>query len=264
VHLGYRKVSSGPGTWVVRRYHGRDANGIGIYTVKDPTTPDGKLVLADDYSEPDGRTVLSFGQAQAAALAGRSSPGSEPLGPYTVRRAVEAYFEAKEAEGREIVDARWRADAHIHPTLGDKQCAERTTEQIRKWQRGLVKTAPRLRTKPGQNQQYRAFGDDKDSERRRQDSANRVFTILKAALNHAFQDDKIPSDIAWHEVKPFKGVETARLRYLTIDEAKQLVDACDSNFHPLVQTALHTGARYGQLAQVVVACRRPARPNAKG
>jgi hypothetical protein len=105
------KVSSGPGTWVVRRYHGRDANGTGVYTVKNLRTPDGKLVLADDYSEPDGQTVLRFGQAQAAALAGRSSSGSGPLGPCTVRRAVEAYLEAKETEGRDIVDARWRVDA---------------------------------------------------------------------------------------------------------------------------------------------------------
>jgi integrase len=252
VHVGYRKLSSGPGTWVVRRYQGRDANGIGVYTVKNLRTSDGKLVVADDYSEPDGQTVLSFGQAQAAAMAGRTSSGPGSREPYTVRRAVEAYLEAKEAEGRDVVDARWRAEAHIHPTLGNKQCAELTTEQIRKWHRALVKTAPRLRTKPGQHQQYRALGDDKDSERRRQASANRVFTILKAALNHAFHDGKVPSDIEWRKVKPFKGVDKARLRYLTVDEAKRLVDACDSNFRPLVQASLQTGARYGQLVQLVV------------
>jgi integrase len=55
------------------------------------------------------------------------------------------------------------------------------------------------------------------------------------------------------KVKPFKGVDTARLRYLTIDEAKRLVDVCDSNFRPLVEAALQTGARYGQLAQLIVA-----------
>jgi len=44
-----------------------------------------------------------------------------------------------------------------------------------------------------------------------------------------------------------------RLRYLTIDEAKRLIDACDSDFRPLVQAALQTGARYGQLAQLIVA-----------
>jgi hypothetical protein len=140
--------------------------------------------------------VLSFGQAQIAALAGRTSSGPESPRPY--------YLEAKEAEARDVVDARWRAKAHIYPTLGDKQCGELTTEQVRKWHRGLVKTAPRLRTKPGKNQQYRPFSHDRDSERRRQASANRVFAILKAAPNHAFHDGKISSDVAWRKVKPFK------------------------------------------------------------
>ena len=121
-----------------------------------------------------------------------------------------------------------------------------------KWHRGLVKTAPRLRTKSGDDQQYRAVCDDKDSGRRRQASANRVFTILKAALNHAFHDGMVPSDVAWRKVKPFKGVDKARLRYLTVDDAKRLVNTCDANFRPLVQGALQTGARYGQLAQLVV------------
>jgi len=252
VHVGYRKLSSGPGTWVVRRYLGRDANGVGVYTVKNLRATDGKLLVADDYSEPDGQTVLSFHQAQALALAGRTRSGLESRGPYTVRKAVDAYLEAKEAEGRDVVDARWRVNAHIHPTLGGEQCAELTAERIRKWHRGLVKTAPRLRTKPGDDQQYRAVCDDKDSERRRQASANRVFTILKAALNHAFHDGMVPSDVAWRKVKPFKGVDKARLRYLTVDDAKRLVKACDANFRPLVQGALQTGARYGQLAQLVV------------
>ena len=59
LHLGYRKLASGPGTWVVRRY-----SGGGTYTVKNLTTADDKLVIADDYSETDGNSVLSFGQAQ--------------------------------------------------------------------------------------------------------------------------------------------------------------------------------------------------------
>src|SRR5262249_39433907 len=132
VHVGYRKLSSGPGTWVVRRYLGRDANGVGVYTVKNLRATDGKLLVADDYSEPDGQPVLSFHQAQALALAGRTRSGLESRGPYTVRKAVDAYLEAKEAEGRDVVDARWRVNAHIHPTLGE-QCAELTTERIRKW-----------------------------------------------------------------------------------------------------------------------------------
>jgi integrase len=37
------------------------------------------------------------------------------------------------------------------------------------------------------------------------------------------------------------------IRYLTLAEAKRLTNACDPDFRPLVQAALHTGARYGEL-----------------
>ena len=59
-HLGYRKLANGPGTWIVRRYRG-----AGKYSVKNLTTADGALVIADDYSEPDDVGVLSFGQGKA-------------------------------------------------------------------------------------------------------------------------------------------------------------------------------------------------------
>ncbi len=48
---------------------------------------------------------------------------------------------------------------------------------------------------------------------------------MRAALNHAFHDSKAPSDIEWRKVKPFKKVDAARVRYLTIAEAKRLINA---------------------------------------
>jgi integrase len=75
---------------------------------------------------------------------------------------------------------------------------------------------------------------------------------LRAALNHAFHDGKIDSDIAWRKVKPFAGVDAARARYLTIAEAKRLINASDPEFRPLVQAALNTGARYGELTRLQV------------
>ena len=55
LHLGFRKLASGPGTWVVRRY-----SGSGGYTVKNLLTADGVLVVADDFSEADGHGVVGF------------------------------------------------------------------------------------------------------------------------------------------------------------------------------------------------------------
>ena len=88
--------------------------------------------------------------------------------------------------------------------------------------------------------------------RRRRSSANRVLTILKAALNHAFHDGKVASDAAWRKVKPFHGVDAARIRYLTVAEAKRLINAADPEFRPLVQAALQTGCRYGELTRLEV------------
>ena len=116
----------------------------------------------------------------------------------------------------------------------------------------MVKALPRKRTKKGEKQQHREFSGDEEAIRRRRSSANCVLTILKAALNHAFNDGKVASDAAWRKVKPFKGVDAARVRYLTIDEAKRLVNACGFEFQPLVQAALQTGARYGELTRLQV------------
>src|SRR5215813_14443507 len=66
LHLGYRKLASGPGTWIVRRYVGD-----GAYTVSNLRTADGELVIADDYAEADGERVFSFAQAQQRARGGR-------------------------------------------------------------------------------------------------------------------------------------------------------------------------------------------------
>src|SRR5215467_10336233 len=66
LHVGYRKLASGPGTWIVRRYSGN-----GAYAVENLRTPEGGLVVADDYSEADGAAVLNFAQAQERAKAKR-------------------------------------------------------------------------------------------------------------------------------------------------------------------------------------------------
>jgi integrase len=44
----------------------------------------------------------------------------------------------------------------------------------------------------------------------------------------------------------------ARIRYLSVAEAKRLLNACDPDFRSLVQAALATGARYGELIMLRV------------
>lgn len=72
-------------------------------------------------------------------------------------------------------------------------------------------------------------------------------------LNHAFDEEKVSSNKAWgRRLKPFESADAARVRYLTIAEAKRLLNACDEDFRKLIQGALLTGGRYGQIAALRV------------
>ncbi len=89
-----------------------------------------------------------------------------------------------------------------------------------------------------------------DTVRRRRATANRVLTVLKAALNHAFHQGKAASDDAWRKVKPFREVDAAVIHYLTESECRRLINACQGRFRDLVRGALATGCRYGELTRM--------------
>jgi integrase len=67
-------------------------------------------------------------------------------------------------------------------------------------------------------------------------------------VNHAWKAGHVAGDDAWRRVKPFKAVETARVRYLSEAECVRLVNACESAFRNLVRGAMLTGCRYSELA----------------
>ena len=251
LYIGFRKLTSGPGSWVVRRY-----KGDGVYSVENLRTPHGALVLADDFEEPNGVTVLSFAQAQQQASQIKRARSEPIAGPYTVAGAMDDYLRFLAADGRSkhaIYDAQRRAEAFILPELGGVRTASLTPDRLRRFRDSLAHAAPRVRTRKGEAQKHREPVGTDDARRARRASANRTWTVLRAALNHAFRDGKVETDLSWRKVKPFRSVDSARLRYLSIDEAKRLINACDPDFRPLVQAALQTGARYGELAALTVA-----------
>ena len=76
--------------------------------------------------------------------------------------------------------------------------------------------------------------------------------VLKAALNHALTCNKVMEPAPWRAVKPFKGVNSSRMRFLSLGDQRRLVEACEPGFRALVQAALFTGARYGELGRLRV------------
>jgi integrase len=245
LHLGYRRLKGKAGTWWARHYAGEQR-----YEVES-------IGIADDLSNADGVAVLDYWQAQTAArerMVNRAHAAAGVSGPLTVKDAVEQYLEWLEGNRKSIYDARRRAEAFITPRLGDIECSALTAEMVRAWHSGLVKERARVRTAPGEQQRYRVRdAGDSEVNRQRRVSANRVFAILKAALNRAWREAKITSDAQWRRVEPFQNVSAARTRYLSVAEAKRLINASGDEFRPLVQAALMTGARYGELCRLEVA-----------
>jgi len=237
LHLGYRKPRAGAGKWLAR------LNVEGRYSYHP-------LGTADDFGDPDGKIILSYKQAQDAARKVQVGRGIGTAGD-----AVEAYIRSLEAEGRaraSMAVLRCSADAHILPALGHVELAKLTSEQLQRWFNALARQPARVRTRSGEPQRHRARGDDADGSRARRASANRIRAMLFRALNLAYEHGHVASDQAWRRVKSFKGVTKARLRYLSVAEAKRLINGASSEFRPLLQAALLTGARYGQLVQLVV------------
>jgi integrase len=249
-HLGYRRLKGGAGTWCMRRYIGEQN-----YTVL-------RIGAADDLSDADGVEVLDYWQAVEMVRNHRQQQARDAAGvskPLTVDDALDAYIRFLKADGRSedaIKDVDDRASAFIRPKLGGLEVATLAAKKLKAWRDGLAEAAPRLRTRKGEAQKYREMADDDDADdvkRARRSSANRTWTLLRAALNHAFATGEVASDIAWRKVRPFKNVDSARVLYLTLAECKRLINACDADFRKLVQAALLTGARYGGLAKLTVA-----------
>jgi integrase len=236
LHLGYRKGDEAR-KWVARLYAGDGA--YRVETIAD----------ADDIVDADGVSVLTFFQAQERA---RAIVGKESAGPYTVAEAIADYV--RHLEGRATCnDTAKRFAAHVPVSLQARTVDDLTRQDLTAWHRGLAKQAPRVRfagTKPS----HRAVDmRDPETARKRKASANVMLTMLKAALNFAYSEERVASNKAWSRVSPFENVNQPRTRYLTVAECRRLINASDPDFRKLVQAALLTGCRYQELARLTVA-----------
>jgi integrase len=99
--------------------------------------------------------------------------------------------------------------------------------------------------------------EDPDAKRRSQDSANRLWTTVRAALNLAYSDDAngIASDSAWSRVKPFKNVSRSSGDDLDAKQVRLLIAKAasfDAALAHLCEAGFLTGARFGELASASV------------
>lgn len=237
--LVYRRTTDGYGTWGARI---RQPDGA--YALR-------ALGTADDYQDANGADVLTYFQAQdrARGLADDlKRAGGLIRTPITVAEAAETYLAWYRDNRKAAKETESAIRAHILPGLGDARVADLTAAQIRAWHGKLAAKPARVRSgRLARTPKHREAPKTQDEKRARRVTANRILTILKALLNKAFHDGLVSDDIAWRQAKPFRKVDEARIRFLTDAEAGRLVNASPLDLRALVQAALVTGARYGEL-----------------
>jgi integrase len=81
-----------------------------------------------------------------------------------------------------------------------------------------------------------------EHQRRRKATIKRVINAFKACFKRAGAADRILK-----RLKKFRSADSARLRWLTLEEATRLQNASGPDFRPLVRAALLTGCRAGEL-----------------
>jgi integrase len=240
--LGYRPVA---GTWIARRYTamtGRKFHSLGN---------------ADDEGLPaNGETVLSYTQAKDAADAwfkrmDAVEAGEQPIDDsYNVGNAMDDYLKHSERKKRKVLDrTRSVIDTHIKKAhIAPVPLSRLKRQQVQSWFDAVADAKPIIRTK---DKKVRATRDIDTSNpevlRARHSTANRILTVLKAGLNWSLKQGKVETDAAWKTVAPFRSVDSAKQRYLQLNEIEKLIDKAAADFALLCKGALLTGCRYEEL-----------------
>lgn len=247
--IGYRKGKRGA-AWIVRQRQGDN------YAEQRIGTP-------DDVGEHDGDVVLTY--AQAVALAQRTQVEKRAPAPrhygdgQTLNDVFDEYLTDRQttpggrfnrvmpASTAEITRGSW--NLRVKDSIGKSLVTALDAATLRRWHAGMVRMAPTNRGK-----ELEFDHEDPAQLRARQNTANRVLTIVKATLNWARQQDRLPSNMAdfWRTTKAFSLADEGEPRMLDQGEITRLLNAAPPDLRELLSGALMTGARYGELCALRV------------
>lgn len=231
VAIGYRKGITAA-SWYLRRFNGTKYHKRELGQADDGLPADGVRVL----SWPDVVKLAIVEPARADAFSSK----------YSVQQCIADYFEHRRARCRssesiKIDEGKVRRFAE---KFADVQVSALTTIGLQSWRDRLV-------SQPAANVDI-TEAKRRDMLRASQGTANRLWAICRAALNHAFRTGRVDTDLAWRRIQPFQDVDEARKRFLSVAEANKLLGACKQPFRDLVQAALLTGLRPGELVRLTI------------
>jgi len=219
--LGYRKQSAGhAGKWIFR--HTNELTG---------TYAKETIGTADDLTAANGSDILSY--TQALALIARKS-NADPA-EVSVQEALDnwAAWKSKTASSDKQRTDYANTAKRLGKAFGRLTLATLKANHITKWRD--------------------EFLEGYDDTRPRMATANRSLATLKAALNMAANENAYDGKRVWDTVSKFKSEASfgARMIMLTDQQESEVIAAARADLATLLTAMQMTGARYGELRQVL-------------
>jgi integrase len=219
ISLMYRRNNTN-GTWVLKA-----SDGHGAYWTK-------AFALADDFEDADGKSVLTFYQAQdQAKKLARGEDGNADTAPITVDGALKDYKRDLESRAANPYNAEWPR-LYLTSVLLSKPLAMLTSAELSKWRDGLLgKLQPSTIT--------------------------RLCRCIRAAFELAVRhDDRIRNKRAWEiGLASVPDAQVARNVVIPDDKVREFVAAAyalDEGFGLLSDVLAVTGARPSQAVRLRV------------
>lgn len=219
--VGFRRLEHG-GNWIAR-YHGDDKRHV--YQSLGAVSAENDYEAAKREARRWRRTVDSGVQTERLL---------------TVADVCRDYTDSLTASGRTraAVDSRKRFDRIVYDDPIGKLRADKLTQR-------------HLETWMARMEAGEMTGRKKGVPSRA--TLNRNLTSLKAALNRAVSRREIPQEraIEWGSIKPYKGADARRERYLDREQRRALLAAMDKDLRDLAECVALTGCRPGDPAAML-------------
>lgn len=220
--IGFRKIDALRGSWIARAHD----PAAGKHTYRSV----GKLSSTLDYDAACAAAREWFRSLDA---------GVRTKGRFTIADACQEYIEELRRAKRDKAadDAEWRfkrGGISDGGAFGAIEVTKLHAPALKKWRDGLM-------------------AEETVGQRKRQMTqagVNRMMTALRAALNLAVQNRRVSATAAqeWRAVKQYKAADGRREIFLDLEQRRALLAAATGAVRDLIEAALLTGARPGELA----------------
>lgn len=240
---------------------------VARFRTKDGNHIRQRLSIADTYKKANNKTILSYSQALQKAKAWFERPenkaqAAQPygLGPtsfvkykknekvYTVGNAILEWIEWKRLQTTQttFLGLISRCNYYIIPRLGETSAQSVNGLVMRKFATELLELPAKPgRSKPRRRQPIESY--DNEYIRKRKKVINAVFSMLRGALEMAWENGYIDSARPSRCIKRFKNVDRPRVLHLSRDECRAMIEASAPELKQLVLGALYTGCRKTEL-----------------